>query len=69
MWGCDDAMKVFDFMPETNSVSWNSMICVFSGKKTEREKETQLITTNLRVFCPKFCLIGRERERDILFNV
>ena len=49
--GCDDAMKVFDFMPETNSVLWNSMICVFSGKKTEREKETQ---TNLRVFCPKY---------------
>ncbi|KAJ6374044.1 hypothetical protein OIU78_029699 [Salix suchowensis] len=33
----DEAMKVFDFMPETNLVSWNAMICAFSENGFSRE--------------------------------
>ncbi|KAL9337615.1 hypothetical protein Peur_069384 [Populus x canadensis] len=33
----DEAMKVFDFMPETNLVSWNSMICAFSENGFSRD--------------------------------
>ncbi|KAB5568195.1 hypothetical protein DKX38_001988 [Salix brachista] len=33
----DEVMKVFDFMPEMNLVSWNSMICAFSENEFSRE--------------------------------
>ncbi|CAK7349525.1 unnamed protein product [Dovyalis caffra] len=33
----DKAMKVFDFMPEKNLVSWNSMICALSVNGFSRE--------------------------------
>ncbi|KAJ6724580.1 REPEAT-CONTAINING PROTEIN putative-RELATED [Salix viminalis] len=33
----DEVMKVFDFMPEMNLVSWNSMICAFSENEFSKE--------------------------------